>query len=250
MPVGKVIAILAEEGDDISNLEVPKEDEASSSSASSSTSSSAPPAPEAQSESSSPPPAAHHGEANLSHARPLFPSVLRLLQEHGADASKITGTGIRGMLTKGDVLAFLGKASGPTGSFKVDNKVKDGPAPTAGGKAPAKEAPKAVCFAFQNITSMRGRLTLRSALAIGRISDSPAYREQLAQRIQDPSWCVFFVFVFVFYAKNPLYAATPSAVDFDSIIDDYLPRKPSVPKSAAPLPPPKAPSSDFLAGLL
>jgi hypothetical protein len=28
------------------------------------------------------------------------------------------GTGIRGMLTKGDVLAFLGRASGPTGTFK------------------------------------------------------------------------------------------------------------------------------------
>jgi len=29
-----------------------------------------------------------------------------------------TGTGVRGMLTKGDVLAYLGKASGPNGTFK------------------------------------------------------------------------------------------------------------------------------------
>jgi hypothetical protein len=32
--------------------------------------------------------------------------------------SEIKGTGVRGMLTKGDVLAFLGKASGPMGTYK------------------------------------------------------------------------------------------------------------------------------------
>jgi len=43
-----------------------------------------------------------------------------LLQEHGVqDPGKIKGTGLRGMLTKGDVLAFLGKASSPTGTFKL-----------------------------------------------------------------------------------------------------------------------------------
>jgi hypothetical protein len=42
-----------------------------------------------------------------------------LLQEHSVqDPEKIKGTGVRGMLTKGDVLAFLGKASSPTGTFK------------------------------------------------------------------------------------------------------------------------------------
>jgi len=42
-----------------------------------------------------------------------------LLHEHGVqDPEKIKGTGVRGMLTKGDVLAFLGKASSPTGTFK------------------------------------------------------------------------------------------------------------------------------------
>jgi pyruvate/2-oxoglutarate dehydrogenase complex dihydrolipoamide acyltransferase (E2) component len=45
--------------------------------------------------------------------------VARLLQEYGIqDLEKIKGTGMRGMLTKGDVLAFLGKASSPTGTFK------------------------------------------------------------------------------------------------------------------------------------
>jgi hypothetical protein len=42
-----------------------------------------------------------------------------LLHEHSVqDPEKIKGTGVRGMLTKGDVLAFLGKASSPTGTFK------------------------------------------------------------------------------------------------------------------------------------
>jgi hypothetical protein len=45
--------------------------------------------------------------------------VARLLQEYGVhNPEEIKGTGIRGMLTKGDVLAFLGKASSPTGTFK------------------------------------------------------------------------------------------------------------------------------------
>ena len=56
---------------------------------------------------------------NAEHSRPLFPSVHRLLLEHTVtDLEKIKGTGIRGMLTKGDVLTFLGKASNPLGTFK------------------------------------------------------------------------------------------------------------------------------------
>ncbi|KAI5899086.1 single hybrid motif-containing protein [Schizophyllum commune H4-8] len=64
--VGKVLALLADEGDDISRLELP--------------------------------------------AQPIFPSVRRLLAAHRIspiDAAAIPGTGTRGMLTKGDVLAFV-----------------------------------------------------------------------------------------------------------------------------------------------
>jgi pyruvate/2-oxoglutarate dehydrogenase complex dihydrolipoamide acyltransferase (E2) component len=62
-----------------------------------------------------------HTVPELTHANPLFPSVHRLLLEHASsipNAADIKGTGIRGMLTKGDVLAFLGKASGPLGSYE------------------------------------------------------------------------------------------------------------------------------------
>jgi pyruvate/2-oxoglutarate dehydrogenase complex dihydrolipoamide acyltransferase (E2) component len=42
-----------------------------------------------------------------------------LLLEYGINKPEdIKGTGIRGMLTKGDVLAYLGKASNPLGTFK------------------------------------------------------------------------------------------------------------------------------------
>ena len=56
---------------------------------------------------------------NAEHSRPLFPSVHRLLLEHTVtNLETIKGTGVRGMLTKGDVLTFLGKASNPLGTFK------------------------------------------------------------------------------------------------------------------------------------
>lgn len=47
----------------------------------------------------------------------MIPSVVRLLREYQIkDTKKIKGTGVRGMLTKSDVLAYVGQASSPTGS--------------------------------------------------------------------------------------------------------------------------------------
>jgi pyruvate/2-oxoglutarate dehydrogenase complex dihydrolipoamide acyltransferase (E2) component len=124
VPVGKIIALLAEEGDDISNLEAPKEElstpkaEAASAPTPSTTSQS-PPDP-AQPESAS---AKSHPGKHPSHSRPFFPSVHRLLLENDvSNVENVKGTGIRGMLTKGDVLAFLGQASSPTGTYKEADK--------------------------------------------------------------------------------------------------------------------------------
>lgn len=131
MPIGKLIALLAEEGDDLSNLEIPAE----ATSVSPSSSQSEPTQPP-----SSPPSTPERSTEHIYPGGPVFPSVLRLLNElHVSDFKKIKGTGVRGMLTKGDVLAFLGKASTPTGTFKdVSTKVTDlaGPAAPA---APKKE---------------------------------------------------------------------------------------------------------------
>jgi len=50
--------------------------------------------------------------------------VIRLLIEGNvADAEAIPATGVRGMLTKGDVLAYLGRASSPMGTFKEAKEV-------------------------------------------------------------------------------------------------------------------------------
>lgn len=84
----------------------------------------------------------------VSHSRPLFPSVARLLHEHNVqDPEKIKGTGIRGMLTKGDVLAFLGKASSPTGTFKPAQLKPESGAPKAA-KAKAEKAGSIRLFAI------------------------------------------------------------------------------------------------------
>ena len=137
IPVGKVIALLAEEGDDISNLEAPKEEAVAplqsteaSSSHSSSHSSQKLESDRVHSAGTHGPPS--HAPTSLEHSRPLFPSVHRLLLEYNvANPAKIKGTGVRGMLTKGDVLTFVGKASNPLGTFKF-------------GPSPIEEASKLV----------------------------------------------------------------------------------------------------------
>jgi len=124
--VGKVIALLAEEGDDLSNLKAPAE-ESKPAAKEPEPSQPAPPAPKPASESQ---PAKPHSTKHVQHSRPLFPSVMRLLQEHNVpDPEKIKGTGVRGMLTKGDVLAHLGLASSPTGTYKEAKKSEQVPIP-------------------------------------------------------------------------------------------------------------------------
>lgn len=126
VPVGKVIGLLAEEGDDISHLEAPKEEAEPAQAAPPSEQTPPPPSsiPDKASASPSVPPTRPPPESSEQQQlpnRPLFPSVLRLLQENNieGDAEKIKGTGVRGMLTKGDVLTYLGQASGPLGSFQA-----------------------------------------------------------------------------------------------------------------------------------
>lgn len=121
IPVGQLIALLAEEGDDISNLEIPKPKPAAAKPDETPKSEAAPPPPP-------PSPAPPRPAKHIEHSRPLFPSVSRLLQEHDIpNLEKIKGTGVRGMLTKGDVLAYLGKASSPTGTFKEAEKTIEAP---------------------------------------------------------------------------------------------------------------------------
>ncbi|KIM53709.1 hypothetical protein SCLCIDRAFT_1222573 [Scleroderma citrinum Foug A] len=117
--VGKIIALLAEEGDDISNLEVPREKAKRSPQSEASPSTASPPLPTPKSELAQEKGSIHYP----THSKPLLPSVLRLLIEHSVtNPEAIKGTGVRQQLTKGDVLAYLGKASSPTGTYSEPKK--------------------------------------------------------------------------------------------------------------------------------
>lgn len=208
VPVGKTIALLAEEGDDISNLEVPKEESSSQQAA---TSTSVPEPPKAQ-DSQPAQPVAHHGPPP-SHSRPLFPSVQRLVLEHGiSNLDTIKGTGVRGMLTKGDILTHLGRASGPNGTYKVPI-------------TPIEEANK-------NRTPSGKKEEYKPL-------DGPAIRRAIVS-----SWLQSSL-----KARNPSPGFKDA--DFDSVIADYLPREPAAPTKNNVTPPqPTKSSSQFLDGLI
>jgi len=210
VPVGKLIALLAEDGDDISNLEIPAEDSAAVPNAESTSAESSPPP---KTEAAIPQPthtqSASPGHAFHPHSKlPLFPSVMNLLQDHNlsedVDSLRIKGTGIRGMLTKGDVLAYLGLAQSPTGTYKPQKEEK----PVAEGAKKA-EPPK----------PLTGEEVRRLIIAGMQRSVKP-------QPIPAPG------------------------VTFDSIVADYIkpikqskvPLPPPVPKAAS--------SSDYFKGLI
>ncbi|KAF7985016.1 hypothetical protein HWV62_10014 [Athelia sp. TMB] len=216
--VGKIIALLAEDGDNISNLEVPKDESIQESSPPPSTP--APVSDKSQSDAQfqSPPEPAQSSHADIKHDRPLFPSVQRLLSSlpNPADIEKITGTGVRGMLTKGDVLAFLGKASGPLGTYKGKELVSEVEAynKTKGGKSARKDAP-------------------------AKALDGDALRRLIMSNMLQAS----------VKARTASVMPPPTAT-FESIIADYLPSAPQ-PAPSAPAVPLKGKSAGdaYLEGL-
>lgn len=108
--VGKTIAVLAEQGDDISALELPADDaQAVSPSTSSEETSQLKQTDAAQDQGSS------ESKANLHFTDTFSPAVLRLLQQYGIKEPKsILATGPQGRLLKGDVLAHVGSISRDT----------------------------------------------------------------------------------------------------------------------------------------
>jgi pyruvate/2-oxoglutarate dehydrogenase complex dihydrolipoamide acyltransferase (E2) component len=118
VPVGSRIAVIAEEGDDISTLEIPPDESSQKPEAgkeAAKTESTRSPNPETQPDSPVPEPAKESTKAKAKAAkqtRPLLPSVAHLLHENGLDESvvaEMTPTGPNNRLLKGDVLAYLGK---------------------------------------------------------------------------------------------------------------------------------------------
>jgi pyruvate/2-oxoglutarate dehydrogenase complex dihydrolipoamide acyltransferase (E2) component len=123
--VGTRIAVVAEEGDDISSLEIPADVSPQRTQTAEApnvyeTQTSATPEPEAAPPSTAgPKAAAKPGAKTMKHNYPLLPSVAHLLKENGLDESainSITPTGPNGRLLKGDVLAYLGKINAKTPS--------------------------------------------------------------------------------------------------------------------------------------
>ncbi|PVG02826.1 hypothetical protein CPB86DRAFT_547740 [Serendipita vermifera] len=229
IPVGKLIALLVEEGDDISNLEIPKDEEVAKP---------AEPTKPLQSEKQSDaPPTSSPASPNASSKHtshihvegPVFPSVLRLLNEAGVeDYKKIKGTGVRGMLTKGDVLAFLGKASSPTGTYKIPPTTIGAPAPAAAAP-PAKKEIKA---------SFRIQGFVKSGLNQFQPVDALTLRQMIASGLSELS-----------STKATPKKSTPT---FDDVVEDYLPKVPSS-LSLPTLPPattPPPPKSSWLDGLI
>ncbi|KAJ4391105.1 pyridoxine biosynthesis protein [Gnomoniopsis smithogilvyi] len=119
VPVGARIGVIAEEGDDISTLEVPA-DEAPKQQAAAPTETkkeepktdSIPAEDRTASGDKAAIPSGKAGKASK-QTYPLYPSIVQLLHENGLDASKaneIPATGPKGRLLKGDVLVYLGKA--------------------------------------------------------------------------------------------------------------------------------------------
>ncbi|KAI0818881.1 single hybrid motif-containing protein [Irpex lacteus] len=218
IPVGKVIGLLAEEGDDISNLEIPKEESTEASQSSppppaAETKEQAPPSsvPDKTSDTSSSPSSKPHDLP--SHSRPLFPSVLRILQENGiSDTSKIEGTGVRGQITKGDVLTFLGKASGPLGTYKAALEKEE---------EAAKKEKSGVKAAPPPPTPL----------------DGPALRRLIVNNLVEVS-------------QRPYKPAPTPTPSFDDIIADYLPPPPAPHVDLSVPPKPKTASSHGFEGLL
>lgn len=103
--VGKTIAVLAEQGDDISSVQVPTEDTP----AHKMPSKKSEPAQLEQNFQSQEP---KEPKPRVHPQTPYTPAVLRLLKEYDIeDPDSITATGPQGRLLKGDVLAYVGNIS-------------------------------------------------------------------------------------------------------------------------------------------
>lgn len=233
--VGRVIALLAEEGDDISNLEVPKEEPKSAPTPQPETSAATPSPSQAPEPAQEPKTRSHHP----THSKHLMPSVVRLLIEGGVtDAEVIKGTGVRGMLTKGDVLAYLGRASNPLGTYKPPQVETTASAKT--------EAPAKVCLTHSFPKTYSGTTccqpldgdAIRQLIVSGLATKlkPPPHGRSLSSTVND-------IYSFT--------SAAPSApVSFDSIIADYLPPARQVPPSTASVPPtPKDSTAAYFDGL-
>ncbi|KAK9322122.1 hypothetical protein V1517DRAFT_324407 [Lipomyces orientalis] len=120
--VGTTIAVIAEPGDDIASLEIPEPMTKGSAPAAEPEPAKQAPSPPSPAPKPAPAPAAtakkptSTGGSKADPAQTLFPSVLGLLHANHISEEeaieKISASGPKGRITKGDVLAYLGVVSG------------------------------------------------------------------------------------------------------------------------------------------
>ena len=151
--VGSRIGVIAEPGDDISTLEIPKDAGAKPAAPKEAAPT---PSPASQEQPSAPAPRKNTTAGKPQKQKyPLLPSVMHLAHENGLDdatVNQIVPTGPNGRLLKGDVLAYLGKINADTPAdissrfehashLDLSNiKVAKAPEPKKAAKAPV-EAP-------------------------------------------------------------------------------------------------------------
>ena len=233
MQVGSLIALLAEEGDDLASITAPEPSTSSapaatpaeSNESASNNSSSAFPTPAATKAAS---PAHSHGDVHPTHSHTLLPSVLRLLMLEGiSDTSSIKATGPRGHLTKGDVLAHLGRIKTATGSEKPDDAHASHGAPAkADGAAKAKaEAPtkEMTALEFRQLIAAGLGQAIAPAAAKPAVAGLSTFSAPLTQA-QPLCWTkARLVLLMVLALTASLLFLFFFFAGFDSVLDEYLP---------------------------
>ncbi|CAO3698786.1 hypothetical protein G6F70_004130 [Rhizopus microsporus] len=107
-PVNTLIALIAEEGDDLSNIEIPEEEKEAPAAKVEEKEQENKKAPEA-SKGPAVSPISHHDIDTKQLKKPLSPAVLSLVLKYGIkDVGSIKPSGYGGRILKGDVLAHLG----------------------------------------------------------------------------------------------------------------------------------------------
>lgn len=259
IPVGQTIALLAEEGDDISNLEFPPP--SSSSDQTASPTESQPAVAESDAPTPSPMTPTNHASAihaHPTHSKPLLPSVLRQLALAGiTDTTDIKATGHKGMLTKGDVLAFLGKIASPHGSIKEENLHQKHPALEYA--ASPKDVRHELSHEFKNGQMTDSfvccRLNLKFKFNLTDLPSDDLLLLDLHPLRQKPPLRQSPLSVSgknLFSCRlDELTLLEPVLTAFDSILEDYLPpssqfsASASSPSPSTTIPPPPPAQNDF-----
>ncbi|KAG0375679.1 pyruvate dehydrogenase complex dihydrolipoamide acetyltransferase component (E2) [Mortierella sp. AD032] len=164
--VNEPIALLAEEGDDLSKVEMPKSSGAPKAAAPAKEEKKETPAPKQET--------TQHVQqtASTPSSKLISPAVAHLLlQNHISDVTKIPSTGPKGRVLKGDVLAFLGKIKARPAPEPTIPQPKTLPAPTKTA-SPAAPAPGA---AFTDNATSNMRKVIASRLSESKTTIPHSY---------------------------------------------------------------------------